>query len=209
MSTRTDADLEGYVWRILPDYVRADDNGDLATFLGKATLSAMGPALRIVDSADPDTSVSGTAELANPAAAPRSWLRWLGYLVGINIDGIPDADKRAAIADSVTLQRRGSERAIIRATQQTLTGSRSCRVYWNISGTDPYLLTVVTLTSQTPDSVATLAAALSEKPAGMSLDVQDTTGATYDELALEYASDDYDTLAADFTDYDDLAEWTP
>lgn len=207
MAVRTDTELEGYVWRLLPDYVREDDNGDLETFLGKATLSAMGPTLRIADVGDPDTSVTGTAELANPAAAPRSWLRWLGYLVGINLDNIADADKRSAIADSATLQRRGSVRAIIRATQQTLTGSRSCRVYWNLSGVDPYLLTVVTLTTQTPDSVATLAAAVTEKPAGVDLELQTTTGALYSELAASFT--DYDDLDSSFTDYDDLGDWTP
>ena len=207
MAPRTDTDLERYVWRLLPDYIRDDDNGNLETFLGKATLSAMGPTLRIADVADPDTSVTGTAELANPAAAPRTWLRWLGYLVGINLDTIADADKRAAISDSATLQRRGSVRAIIRSTQQTLTGSRSCRVYWNLDGSSPYLLTVVTLTSQTPDSVATLAAAVSEKPAGIDLELQTVAGATYAELDVAYA--DYDAVAAAFTDYDDLGDWTP
>jgi len=207
MAPRTDTDLERYVWRLLPDYVRDDDNGNLESFLGKATLSAMGPTLRITDVGDPDTSVTGTAELANPAAAPRTWLRWLGYLVGINLDTIADADKRAAISDSATLQRRGSIRAIIRSTQQTLTGSRSCRVYWNLDGVSPYLLTVVTLTSQTPDSVATLAAAVSEKPAGIDLELQTVTGATYAELDIAYAT--YTALAAAFTDYDDLGDWTP
>lgn len=207
MAVRTDTELEGYVWRLLPDYVREDDNGDLETFLGKATLSAMGPTLRITDVGDPDTSVTGTAELANPAAAPRSWLRWLGYLVGINLDTIADADKRSAIADSATLQRRGSVRAIIRATQQTLTGSRSCRVYWNLDGSSPYLLTVVTLTTQTPDTVATLAAAVTEKPAGVDLELQTTTGALYSEVAAAHT--DYDDLASSFTDYDDLGDWTP
>ena len=207
MAPRTDTELERYVWRLLPDYVREDDNGNLETFLGRATLSAMAPTLRIADVADPDTSVTGTAELANPAAAPRAWLRWLGYLVGINLDNIADADKRSAIADSATLQRRGSVRAIIRATQQTLTGSRSCRVYWNLSGSDPYLLTVVTLTTQTPDSAATLAAAITERPAGIDVDLQTTTGALYSELAAEYT--DYLDLASSFTDYDDLGDWTP
>lgn len=204
---RTEAQVEEYVYRLLPDYVRDDDSGTLATFLGKATASAMGPALRLADVGDPDTSVTGTAELANPDAAPRTWLRWLGWLVGIDLDTIPDAEKRAAISQSSSLQRRGSRRSIIRATQRELTGSKSCRVYWNLSGTDPYLITVVTLTAQTPDSVAALAAAVTEKPAGIDLDLQTVTGATYAELAAEYA--DYDAVAAAFTDYDDLGDWVP
>ena len=204
---RTEAQVEEYVYRLLPDYVRDDDAGTLATYLGKSTAASIGPALRLADIGDPDTSVTGTAELANPDAAPRTWLAWLGWLVGIDLDTIPDAEKRAAISESSSLQRRGSKRAIIRATQRELTGSKSCRVYWNLSGTDPYLITVVTLTAQTPDSVAALAAAVTEKPAGIDLDLQTVTGATYAELAAEYA--DYDAVAAAFPDYDDLGDWVP
>jgi hypothetical protein len=204
---RTEAQVEEYVYRLLPDYIRDTDAGTLATFLGKATASAMGPALRLADQGDPDTSVTGTAELANPAAAPRTWLAWLAWLVGIDLDGIPDAERRTAISLSSSLQRRGSKRAIIRATQRTLSGSQSCRVYWNLSTTDPYLITVVTLTAQTADAVATLAAAVTEKPAGIDLELQTVTGATYAELASEYA--DYDAVAAAFTDYDDLGDWVP
>ena len=204
---RTEAQVEDYVYRLLPDYIRDADAGTLATFLGKATASAMGPALRLADVGDPDTSVTGTAELANPAAAPRAWLAWLGWLVGIDLANIPDAEKRTSISESSTLQRRGSKRAIIRATQRELTGSKSCRVYWNLSGSDPYLITVVTLTSQTPDSAAALAAAVTEKPAGVDMELTDVAGATYAELAAAYA--DYDAVAAAFTDYDDLASWVP
>jgi hypothetical protein len=204
---RSESQIEEYVYRLLPDYMRDDDPGTLATFLGKATAAAMGPALRLADVGDPDTSVTRTAELANPAAAPRTWLRWLAWLVGINLDGIPDAEKRAAISQASSLQRRGSKRAIIRATQRTLTGSQSCRVFWNLSGVDPYLITVVTLTTQTPDTGDTLAAAFTEKPAGVDLELQTTTGALYAELAAEYP--DYDAVAAAFTDYDDLAAWVP
>lgn len=207
MAPRTDAQIEDYVYRLLPDYVRDDDPGTLATFLGKATASAMGPALRLADQGDPDTSVTGTAELANPAAAPRTWLAWLAWLVGIDLDGIPDAERRTAISLSSSLQRRGSKRAIIRATQRTLSGSQSCRVYWNLSGSDPYLITVVTLTAQTASSVATLAAAETEKPAGIDLELQTVTGATYAELLAAYAT--YTALAAAFTDYDDLGDWVP
>lgn len=209
MSVRTDADIEDYVWRLLPDYVREDDNGDLKAFMGKATLSAMAPALRLADVADPDTSPTRTAEIANPAAAPRPWLRWLAYLAGVDISNVADSDQRATIANATVSQRRGSSASIIRATKPTLSGTRSCRVYWNLSGSDPYLLTVVTLTSQTASTVATLAAAMTEKPAGIDLELVTVPGALYSELATEFAGDDYDDLAAAYTGYDDLADWIP
>ncbi len=206
---RTEVEQRDYVYRLLPDYVRLDDDGTLASFMGYATTSAMGPALRLADEADPDTSVSGTAEIANPAVAPRPWLLWLAWMLGLDISAIPADEQRAAVPQAALLRQRGTKAAIRRAVQRTLTGSKSCRVYWNLSTSDPYLITVVTLTAQTPDSAASLAAALTEKPAGLDLEVQDTTGATYDELALEYTGQDYDDLAGDFTDYDDLADWTP
>lgn len=202
---RTESQIEDYVFRLLPDYVRDEDPGDLAAYLGKATAAAMGPALRLVDQADPDTSVTSTAEVANPAAAPRTWLAWLAWLVGVELDSIPDAEKRNAIAEATSLQRRGSTESIIRAAQRTLTGSKSCRIFWNVGGSDPYELTMVTLTAQTPDSQDTLDAAWVEKPAGVDLILQTVTGSLYVDLAGEYA--DYDAVAAGFTDYDDLADW--
>ena len=39
------------------------------------------------------------------------------------------------------------------------------------------------------------------------MQLQTVAGATYAELAVEYA--DYDAVAAAFTDYDDLAAWVP
>jgi phage tail P2-like protein len=204
---RTETQIEDYVYRLLPDYVRNDDDGTLAAFMGAATATAMGPGLRLADQGDPDTSVSGTAELANPDFAPRAWLAWLAWLVGIDLSPIPDAEKRAAITQASSLRRRGSTVSIVRAVQRTLTGSKSCRVYWNLDGVSPYELVVVTLTAQTPDSVESLEAALTEKPAGVELTLQDVSGSLYLELESEYAGQDYTDLAGDFTDYDDLADW--
>lgn len=207
MAIRTEAELRDYAFRLLPDYVREDDDGTLADWLGYATTASLGPALRLADIADPDTSVTGTAEIANPAAAPRPWLLWLAWLTGLDISAVPDAEKRAAVAQATSLRRRGSRRSIVRAAQRTLTGSKSCRIYANLSGTDPYVVTLVTLISQTPDTVATLAAAETEKPAGIEIQLLTVTGATYTELAANYA--DYDAVDAAFTDYDDLAAWVP
>lgn len=207
MAVRTDTELRGYLFRLLPDYVRNDDDGTLASFLGYATTAAMGPALRLADIADPDTSVTGTAEVANPDAAPRPWLLWLAWLLGLDISTVPDSEKRVAVSQASSLRRRGSKRSIIRAAQRTLTGSKSCRVYWNLSTTDPYVITIVTLTAQTPDSVATLVAAETEKPAGIEIQLQVVTGAVYNELPPNFA--DYDALAGAFADYDDLTNYIP
>lgn len=118
-----------------------------------------------------------------------------------------DIDPRALIANAASVRRGGSVGAIHAAAQRTLIGSRSCRVYVNASGTDPYLITVITLTSDTPDPVATLAAAWAEKPAGMNLELQVADGATWLDLAAAYPS--WDAVVAAFGTWNDVALWLP
>lgn len=225
---RTDLELEGYVWRLLPDYIREADDGTLATFLGKATASAMAPGLRMADLADPATSVSGTAELANADAIPRPWLPWLGWLVGIDVASLPAAVARDVVRDAAAFQRRGSVAAIAEAVRRTLTGSRDVIVItkppdgdftsWDFDEagqdydsvrrydgnlTDPYLLIVVTKTPQTPNSIATLEAAVGEKPAGVVLELQTLSGSTYAQLATAYPT--YSAMRSTNRTYGDLA----
>lgn len=228
MAPRSETEIEGYVYRLLPDYVRDDDAGTLRTFLGKATAAGLGPALRLADTADPETSVSGTAEIANPEAAPRTWLAWLGWLVGIDVDTVPVNTVREVIRNTAAFQRRGSVAAIAEAVRRTLTGSKDVIVItkppdgdftsWDFDEagedynsvrrydgnlTDPYLIIVVTKTPQTPDSNATLLAALSEKPAGIDLELQSLSGSTYTQLASAYPT--YSAMRSTNRTYGDLA----
>jgi hypothetical protein len=197
------------VYRLLPDYLRAADEGNdwtLARFTGAAAvgLERLNEFLTLVD---PDTSVTGTCELVNAAAVPRAYLAWLGWLVGIDTLVIPDADVRDAVGNAAATQRRGSVGAIRDAVQRTLTGSKSCRVYPNLSGTDPYVITVLTLISDTPDTAVTLAAAWSEKPAGVDLDLQTVTGSIWTEVVSQYAT--WDAVVAAHATWNDLVNWTP
>lgn len=194
------------VWRLLPDYVREADDGVLRAYVGGAA-AGLTRAAEFLAMVDPDTSVSGTCELTNPAAAPRAYLGWLGWLLGIDTSVLPAAEVRSALAEAASVQRRGSARAIRSAVQRTLTGGRSCRVHYNLSGTEPYLITVVTVSAQTPDHSATLLAAVSEKPAGIDLVLEVVTGSTWDELALAYPT--WDDVAEAFPTWDDVAAWIP
>ena len=209
MPAPTTSRLTDLIYGRLPDYVQAADTAtDYASkrFLA-SLLEPRKATVELVDAADPDTSVTGTSELANPQAAQRPWLPWLGWLVGLDVSGVSESFQRQAISESSALQRRGSRGAIIRAVQRTLTGSKSCRIYANLSGVDPYLLTVVTINSQTPDAVDTLEAAISEKPAGIDLILVGVDGALYAELEAEFS--DYDELSDTFNLYDDLTDWLP
>lgn len=199
------------VYRLLPDFMRSADEVDAIDYTALRYVAGASVGLEraadFLTIVDPDTSVTGTCELVNAAACPRPYLGWLGWLVGIDVSQIADPFVRVAIGNAAATQRRGSKGSIRDAVQRTLTGSQSCRVYWNLSGTEPYLITVITFTAQTPDSVATLQAALSEKPAGIDLELQTVDGTTYAEISANFT--DYAEVAATFPTYNDLSEYVP
>lgn len=199
----------GQVYRLLPDYVQAADPATDWTLKRFTAATAIGleKVVEFLTLVDPDTSVTGTCELVNATAVPSAWLSWLGWLVGVDTSTIPDADVRDAVGNAASTQRRGSTGAIRDAVQRTLTGSKSVRIYVNLSGTEPYLITVLTLTSDTPSGVDALAAAWTEKPAGVDLELQTTSGSTWADVIATYPT--WDDLVAAHATWDDLVAWTP
>ena len=196
-------------YRLLPDYMQAadpDTDWTLARFTGAAAVGLERPN-EFLTLVDPDTSVTGTCELVNAAAVPRAYLAWLGWLVGVDTSVIPDADVRDAVGNAAASQRRGSSAAIIDAVQRTLTGSRYVRVYSNGSGVDPYLITVLTLVAETPDTVASLAAAWTEKPAGVDLELTAVTGPTWADATSTYS--DWDAVTTAKSTWNDLIAAIP
>lgn len=198
------------VYRLHPDYVRNADEATDWTMLRYTAAAAVGldKAVDFLTMVDPDTSVSGTCELANADVIPRTWLPWLGWLVGVDVAAIPVAYARDVVRDASTSQVRGSRNAIKTAVSRTLSSPTPApRVWANLSGTDPYLISVVTNTAQTPDEPATLLAAESEKPAGMVIELQTVTGAVVLELEAAFAT--IPDLVAEFATVADLAAWIP
>jgi len=198
-------------YRLLPDFIQAADSIETVDYAALRYVGAaavpMERAADLLTIVDPNTSVTGTCEVVNAAAAPRSWLGWLGWLVGIDTSQIAAPFVRDAVGNAAATQRRGSRGSIRDVVQRTLTGSQSCRVYWNLSGTDPYLITVVTITGQTPSSVATLEAALTEKPAGIDIELQVTDGFTYAEVQTNFT--DYADISATVDNYTELLTFDP
>lgn len=199
------------VYRLLPDFMRSADELEAIDYTALRYIAGASVGLEkaadFLTLVDPDTSVTGTCELVNADACPRPYLGWLGWLVGIDVSQIADPFVRIAVGNAAATQRRGSKGSIRDVVQRTLTGSKSCRVYWNLSGTDPYLISVITITSQTPDETAALEAALTEKPAGLNLELQVVTGTTYAEIAANFT--DYADVAATFPTYTDLTTYVP
>lgn len=195
-------------YRLLPDFLRAADDEQVAFRLVDAGCVGLAGASDLLTLADPDTSATGTCELANPQAIRREWLGWLAWLVGVDISGASLSQARDLVGQADRVQRRGTRDAIRAAVERTLSSlSPAPRVWANLSGTDPYLISIVTTTAQTPDAVATLAAAYAEKPAGMVVELQVVDGAVGAELRARYGT--VAELEAAFDLVSDLQAWIP
>ena len=178
------------VYRLLPDYLQAADEATdwtLRRFVGAAAVG-LEPSNEFLTLVDPDTSVTGTCELVNAAATPRAYLAWLGWLVGVDTSVIADSFVRDAVGNATATQRRGSMGSIVDAVQRTLTGSKTVWIYSNLSGVDPYLITVITLTAETASAPTSLAAAWGEKPAGVNLELLTVAGPTWILANATYAT---------------------
>lgn len=152
--------------------------------------------------------IAGSGDLVDAQRTPRAWLAWLGWMLGIDVTALPVDQARSVVAGAGQGQRRGSRNAIKAAVARTLSNqSPPPRVWANFSGVTPYDITVITNTAQTPDPVATLLAALSEKPAGMVVELQVVEATTWAEVEMQF--DTWADVEAAFATWADLEEWIP
>jgi hypothetical protein len=111
---------------------------------------------------------------------------WLGtpHLSASAFRSVESDDEWATYARSALREqngkRRGTRRAMVNAAQDTLIGARYANVLERVGG-NAYALTLVTRPSETPDPARTYAAALTQKPLGMSLTHTLVEGAIIDE----------------------------
>lgn len=174
-----------------------------------------------------------TSDLADPATTLPRWLSWLAMHRGIDASTRTAAETRAAIAGA-NGQRPGSNGAIKRAVQSVLSGNRIVRLIRHVDG-DEWKLRVQIFSGESPgftydelsaefatydefaaaypsydsipSSAAVLAVAMTEKPAGVELELEVLLGATYDDLSAEFAT--YDDLTGAFATYDDMTTHLP
>lgn len=151
----------------------ANQNYSLANYLG-----GVGQMFQVVEDYGRDQLVNGKyapgwSQLMDINRCPSSALGWLAQFVGVRLQtGLSDAAQRARI-QGTDGWKRGSVGALIAAAQQYLTGSQTVL----IRERDPaacalqpaYGLTIITRTSETPDSAAVLKALLLQKPGGIIL----------------------------------------
>lgn len=177
---------------------------------------AFGGMFQVVDDYARDQVVGGKvlpgwSQLVDINRAPAAGLGYLGQFVGVPIlVGLSDAAQRARIK-AVGGQNRGTLASIIAAAQQYLTGAQTVIVRERdpaAAPTDPaYGLTVITYTSQTPDSAKVLAALIAQKPAGIILNYHTNTGADYQSVFLNYAT--YQDVYTTFLTYQGVVTAQP
>jgi hypothetical protein len=146
-----------------------DPDGLVEDYIGAITL-----ANEAIDALVRDTPDGpGWSVILDVDAAPAEGLPWLAQLVGVALRQQRNGETAETYAvyarDAIRRQggrQRGTVDAQMSAIQDTLTGAKSVR-FIERAGGDPYAITSITRTAETPSTAATTAAWLRQKPAGL------------------------------------------
>jgi hypothetical protein len=141
--------------------------------------------------------------------APTEGLPWLGQFLGVRPTvGLTDAQQRAAIRGPAGFAR-GTPAAMVAAAQATLVGGKQVVLIERDASTadPPYNLTVQTYVTETPSSAKTLAALISQKPAGLKLNYSTIGGQTYQQTFTGHAT--YQQVFANHATYYGVLANTP
>jgi hypothetical protein len=149
---------------------------------------------------DQDDGTAGWSLLMSPWTCPAEGLPWLGQFVGVDVNAsYTETQQRAQIAAHAGYNR-GTPAAITLAAQATLTGRRQVFLTERLDG-DPWQLSVVTYTAETPDPTATLAAIWSQTPAGI---VVTYSTEVWDYTVIKAQQATYTALLGAYPDYTSL-----
>lgn len=139
---------------------------------------------------------------------PSEGLPWLAQFRGVSlppqIAGQSDEDYDLEMRDWIRRadgMNRGGPDAIVAAAQRRLTGTKTVTLSERDGG-DAYQLVVSTLDDETPDPDGTLADIVSQKPAGLVLNHQESVSITW--AALEAADADWTAVLAEFATWDEV-----
>lgn len=150
--------------------------------------------------------------LGDPANAPAEWLPWLAQLLGSQLDPTAsEEEQRDTIIYATSGWRGGTRSAIADAAKTALTGTKYARIVphhipgmsGGITSGDIWDITIVTLSSETPDPGEVLGAVLRKgvKPAGAILH-HATYEATWDQVEAVFPT----WADRDAATWDQLAE---
>lgn len=184
MARPTDVgDFGELIYADLAPLAYADEDNDWALLKLMGAMGAMFEPIYTltVDTDEDGTNRPGWAIALDVDQCPVASLPWLAQFVGARIpDGLDEETQR----DLIRIPRgrsRGTRAAMEADVQRTLTGTKTVYIDERVDG-NAWQLTVNTIDSETPDEVATLAAIIGQKPAGIVLTFEATTSAIIDSL---------------------------
>lgn len=159
-----------------------------------------------------DARRSTLSLLGDPLNAPATWLPWLAQLLGAQLDSTASEDEqRDTIIYATSGWRGGTRSAIADAAKTALTGSKYARIVphtvpgesGGLTPGDIWDITIITLSSETPDPGEVLGAVLRKgvKPAGAVLH-HATYEATWDQQEAVFPT----WADRDAATWDELAE---
>lgn len=177
------APKQRYTYRLLADYIRdADTTGDLEAFIDGAE-AALGPEIRFLDAADPDTGTTGVSEPVHPDYCPAAWLPWLARLLGADIRGLTEAQARWYLTRH-SAAKVGSDAGLALAVAASLKNTR----YVAVTHPSLWEITVTISNDDLVDIALTTAVATRNKPAGTRLTLNPLDPVTLAELDTAYSS---------------------
>lgn len=182
-----------------------------------AYVGAFGQMFQVVEDYGRDQDLGGGvvapgwSVLTDINRCPPEALGWLAQFVGVQLQvGLDDATQRARIRETAGWKR-GTLGAISGAAHQYLTGAKNVIIRERDAAASPtapeYGLTVITYTSQTPDSTKVLAALIAQKPAGIILSYHVLPGQDYQELLTDHPT--YANVFATYATYQGVATDQP
>jgi hypothetical protein len=139
----------------------------------------------------------GWSSVLDVDRAPAEALAWLGQFAGVDVEPNIDPDSQRLRIKETAGFRRGTRAAIEGAARQFLIGNRTVQVLER--DTSAYHLKVITFETETPFPDRTAAALQAQKPAGLVLQYELSSGATYAELKA--TGDTYDELGDTYPTY--------
>jgi hypothetical protein len=158
---------------------------DPAGTLDAVVRALTGPAEVVATAARATETRAAWSAVRDPDDCPPSWLDWLGQHAGEFFEpGVTEDQKRQQIRDTPHIHR-GQIATLIAQVEPTLVGQRSVRVIPRAGG-NPWNLTVLTRTSETPDPAASEAAARFRKAAGVKLTFLVSDAPVWDEGTLAW-----------------------
>lgn len=177
-------------------------NGFAGQILCGAFATLLDPVAYVVRDGE-DGALPGWAVIFDVDNVQPQWLPWIAQFLGDSgaVANNPSVAAQRQLVKAPVNFNRGKASAIVAAAQATLTGTKTV-LFNQFVGASPWVISVATFTSETPDTIATKNAILANMPAWIIPTISVVTGGNYATLAASHAS--YTLVEAAHTHYSDI-----